>query len=144
MATPRFFHIALACRDPLSLERFYTKHFGFRRAQVFVLGDQQIVFLKSDTIYLELFQARLPAPVAPAAGDGPWYPGLRHLAFTVDDVDAKLAELGSEVRVTQMPLDFDDFIPGWRSAWVADPEGNILELTRGYLDEPESPPASRD
>jgi glyoxylase I family protein len=144
MAAPRFFHLALACREPLTLERFYTKHFGFRRARVVTLGEMQIVFLASDTIYLELFQARQPAPAAPAGGDGQWYPGLRHIAFTVDDVDAKLAELGSEVRVTLMPLDFDDFIPGWRSAWVADPEGNILELTQGYVDEPEPPPAPAD
>ncbi|HEX8437063.1 VOC family protein [Archangium sp.] len=140
MATPRFFHLALACQDPLKLERFYTEHFGFRRARVVRLGDTQIVFLKSDTVYLELFEAREPAPVAPAGGDGPWFPGVRHLAFVVDDVDAKLAELGPAARVTLMPLDFDDFIPGWRSAWVADPEGNILELTQGYEDELEPPP----
>ncbi len=140
MATPRFFHLALACRDPLNLERFYTEHFGFRRARVVRLGDTQIVFLKSDTVYLELFEAREPAPVAPAGEDGPWYPGVRHLAFSVDDVDAKLAELGPAARVTLMPLDFDDFIPGWRSAWVADPEGNILELTQGYEDEMAPPP----
>jgi glyoxylase I family protein len=139
MAIPRFFHLALACREPLNLERFYTEHFGFRRARVVQLGDTQIVFLKSDSVYLELFQASQPPPVVPADGDGPWSPGVRHLAFTVDDVDAKLAELGSAVRVTMMPLDFDDFIPGWRSAWVADPEGNILELTQGYVDESEPP-----
>jgi glyoxylase I family protein len=141
MAMPRFFHLALACREPLNLERFYTEHFGFRRARVVRLGDAQIVFLKSDSIYLELFQASQPPPVAPAGGDGPWFPGVRHLAFVVDDVDAKLAELGSAARVTLMPQDLDDFIQGWRSAWVADPEGNILELTQGYVDEPEPPPA---
>jgi glyoxylase I family protein len=144
MATPRFFHIALACRDPLTLERFYTEHFGFRRARVVRLGDSQIVFLKSDSIYLELFQAREPAPIPVPGGDGHWFPGVRHLAFSVDDVDAKLAEMGTAARVSLMPLDFDDFIPGWRSAWLSDPEGNIIELTQGYVDEQDPPPLSDD
>ena len=29
-----FFHVAVACKDPSVTEAFYTKHFGFRRAQV--------------------------------------------------------------------------------------------------------------
>jgi glyoxylase I family protein len=69
---------------------------------------------------------------------------VRHLAFSVDDVDAKLAEMGTAARVSLMPLDFDDFIPGWRSAWLSDPEGNIIELTQGYVDEQDPPPLSDD
>ncbi len=48
--------------------------------------------------------------------------------------------LANAVRVTLGPLDFGAFIPGWRTAWVADPEGNIVEITQGYVDEP-NPPA---
>jgi glyoxylase I family protein len=36
-------------------------------------------------------------------------------------------------------MDFDAFIPGWRSVWVADPEGNIVEISHGFVDE-EHPP----
>jgi glyoxylase I family protein len=140
MATPDFLHIALACKDPLIIEQFYTKHFGFQRARVVSLGNEQIVFLRSGSLYLELFQARQPAPVVPPGEDGPWYPGWRHIAFIVDDVDATLAELGADARVTLRPLDFDDFIEGWRSAWVADPEGNIIEISQGYEDEQAPPP----
>lgn len=136
MTAPTFLHLALACREPLALEQFYTKHFGFHRARVVPLGEEQIVFLRSGALTLELFKARQPAPVLPAEGDGPWYPGWRHLAFTVDDVDATLAALGADARVTLPPQDFDDFIEGWRSAWVADPEGNIIEISQGYVDEP--------
>jgi glyoxylase I family protein len=135
MNPPTFLHFALACRDPLALERFYTKHFGFRRVRLVPLGNEQIVFIKAGPLTLELFQARQPAPVLPAEGDGPWYPGWRHLAFRVEDVDATLAALGDDAHVTLKPLDFDDFIPGWRSAWVADPEGNIIEISQGYVDE---------
>src|SRR5512144_2789124 len=109
-------HMALACQDPAAIERYYTEHFGFRRARVIPLGDTQIVFIRLGNTYLELFQAREPLPHERAKGDGPWYPEWRHIAFKVDDVDAKLAEMGDEAVVTLGPFSFDAFIPGWRTA----------------------------
>jgi glyoxylase I family protein len=91
-------------------------------------------------MYIEIFQAEGEAPVPPASGDGPHYPGWRHLAFQVDDVDAKIAEMGDDARITRGPLSFDAFIPGWRTVWMTDPEGNIVEISQGYVDQ-ESPPA---
>jgi glyoxylase I family protein len=67
------------------------------------------------------------------------YPGWRHIAFKVDDVDAKLAEMGSDAQVSLGPLSFDDFIPGWRTVWVTDPEGNIVEISQGYTDQENLP-----
>src|SRR3954467_7123544 len=122
-----FSHVAISCKDPLATERFYTKHFGFKRARVIPLGDDQIVFIKLDTMYLELIKAAETASHPPAEKDGPAYPGWRHLAFKVENVDAKLVAMGDEAKVTLGPLSFDDFIPGWRTAWVADPDGNIVE-----------------
>lgn len=135
MTAVAFHHLAISCRDLGATERFYSRHFGFRRARVIPVEDTQIVFLKSGGAYLELLQAREDAPAPPAGADGPPYPGWRHLAFKVDDVDAKLAEMGNEARVTLGPLSFDAFIPGWRTAWVADPDGNIVEISQGYADE---------
>jgi glyoxylase I family protein len=131
-----FSHVAISCRDPIATERFYTKHFGFRRARVIPLGAEQIVFVKSGNVYLELFQAKGDPPAASAGADGPGYPAWRHIAFQVDDVDAKLAEMGADARVTQGPMSFDDFIKGWRTVWVADPDGNIVEISQGYTDQP--------
>jgi glyoxylase I family protein len=136
MAYFTFSHIAIACNDPLAVERFYTKYFGFRRARVIPLGQEQLVFIKSGDIYLEIFQAKAEAPVPPPEKDGPWYPGWRHIAFQVDDIDAKLAEMGQDAKITLGPLDFGDFIPGWRTVWVADPEGNIVEISQGFVDQP--------
>jgi glyoxylase I family protein len=136
-----FSHIALSCADPVATERFYTRHFGFQRARVIDLGDgNQIVFIKSGSMYLELFQSEGERPVPPAEGDGPHYPGLRHIAFQVDDVNAVLERMGNEARVTLGPLDFDAFIAGWRTVWVSDPDGNIVEISQGYTDQ-ENPPA---
>ena len=72
--------------------------------------------------------------------DGPAWPGVRHLAFQVKNVDVKLAELGDDARITFGPFNFNDFIPGWRTTWIADPEGNIVKITQGFVDQ-ENPPA---
>lgn len=138
MADTAFHHIAISCADPLVTERFYTQWFGFQRARVIPLGAEQIVFIKNGATYLELFQAKGDAP-APVGGDGPAYPAWRHIAFKVDSVDAKLAEMGDAARITLGPFSFDDFIPGWRTVWVSDPDGNIVEISQGYVDQDDPP-----
>jgi glyoxylase I family protein len=135
-----FAHVGLVCRDPIAVERFYTKHFGFRRTRVIEAEGDQIVFIKAGGLALEIFAATQASPVSPAGGAGPEYPGWRHLAFQVGDVDAKLAEMGDDAQVTLGPFSFDDVIPGWRTAWIADPEGNIIEITQGYADQQNPPP----
>jgi glyoxylase I family protein len=95
-----FAHVALNCQDMAAIERYYNKHFGFRRARVVSLGDTQIVFLKAGAMYLELFRADKPSPTPAPAKDGNTWPGVRHIAFQVENVDAKLAEMGSDARVT--------------------------------------------
>jgi glyoxylase I family protein len=130
----------MSCKDPLLVERFYTQHFGFHRARVAPVNGGQIVFIKSGDIYLEIFQAEQDLPVPAADKDGPHYPGWRHIAFQVDDIDAKLREMGNDAKITLGPLTFDQYIRGWRTVWISDPEGNIIEVTQGYLDEDNPPP----
>lgn len=133
-------HIGVACKDPIATEKWYTKYFGFKRARVIPLGESQIVFIKLGDVYLELFQSQGESPLPPAEKDGPFFPSWRHIAFQVDDVDAKVAEMGSDTKVTLGPLQFDDFIPGWKTVWITDPNGNIVEITQGYKDQ-DNPPA---
>jgi glyoxylase I family protein len=140
MSSLTFSHIAIACEDPLTIERFYAKHFGFTRARVYLPGPGQVVVIKSGAVSLELFPAKESRSAEPDSADGPWTPGWRHIAFLVDDLDAKLTEIGSDAVVTLGPLDMGGFIPGMRVAWLADPEGNIVELNEGYVDEV-NPPA---
>jgi glyoxylase I family protein len=135
-----FSHIGLTCKDPIAVERWYTRYFGFQRARVIPLGDWELVFIKSGDMYLELFKTGETNPLPLPDKDGYQFPGFRHIAFQVDNVDAKLAEMGSDARITQGPMDFDAFIPGWRTVWVADPEGNIVEISQGYKDQ-DNPPA---
>jgi glyoxylase I family protein len=134
MAPVVFSHVALNCRDLATTERFYVRHFGFRRVRAIPLGEQQIVFLRSGDVLLELFQAEGDAD--PGVADGPHAAGaVRHLAFQTSDVYASLTDLGADAEVTLGPLDFGDFIPGWRTAWVRDPDGVVVEVSQGYVDE---------
>ena len=140
MLKTEFSHIGLSCRDPLATERFYTKHFGFKRARVYLPGPGQVVVIRAGALELELFPSSEALPSPRVMGAGADYPSVRHIAFLIDDLDAKLAALGSDARITLGPLDMSQFIPGMRVAWIADPEDNIVELNQGYVDE-ENPPA---
>ena len=137
-----FSHVGMTCADPLATERFYSRYFNFQRARVVPLPDgKQVVFLKSGSVYLELFSADQARVDPPPTADGPHSPGLRHIAFQVDDVAAKLKEMGAEAKITLGPLGFESFIPGWRTVWIADPDGNIVEISQGFTDEVVVPPA---
>jgi len=137
MITATIFHLAFTVENLAAFETFYTKHFGFTRARTIALGEgKELVFMKNaDGFYFEIFPADFPRPMPPEDGDGPHYQGMRHLAFCVDDVDAKLAEMGADAVITLGPLAFDVFIPGWKTVWIKDPENNIIEITQGYKDE---------
>jgi glyoxylase I family protein len=138
----RWSHVGLNCRDQRVTEDFYTRWFGFARARTVKLGgDGEIVFLRKDDAYLELFAAA-EGEGAAMDKDGPARAGeVRHLAFQTDDVDAFLARLGDAAEVTLGPLGFDDFICGWRTVWLRDPDGVIVEVSQGYRDE-DAPAAS--
>ena len=137
MLTTKFLHIAMTCKDQASFESYYSKHFGMKRARTIDLGGgKELFFMKDDNgFYFEVFPMDEERPIAFAEGDGPHYPGYRHLSFSVEDVDKKIEEMGEDALVTLGPLEFDDFIPGWKTAWLKDPEGNIVEITQGYTDE---------
>ena len=138
-----FSQVALTCKDPIATEEFYTRYFGFKRARIADLPDgDRIVFIKmgDGDFYLELFRAKEELPIPLPTNDGYQFPSVRHLAFKVDNVDAKLAEIGAEAKLTLGPLNFDDYISGWRTVWIADPDGRIVEISQGFVDQ-DNPPA---
>ena len=140
-----FSQVALTCKDPIITERFFTKHFNFKRARVLKMPEgEQIVFIKmgDSAFYLELFQAKKKSPLDPPIEDGAQYPSVRHLAFKVDNVDVKLSEMGKDAQITLGPVNFDDYIPGWRTVWISDPDDRIIEISQGFSDENNPPPLS--
>jgi glyoxylase I family protein len=131
----RWSHVALNCQDQAVTEEFYRRWFGFERARVVPLGAQEIIFIRHGEVYLELFASTEPPLVEPAA-DGPQHRGItRHLAFQTDDLDAFLRRAGKRVEISLGPLRFDDFIPGWASVWLTDPDGVVVEVSQGYRDQ---------
>ncbi len=137
MINTEFAHIAITCKNPIAFENFYSKHFGMRRARTIPLEEgKEIVFLKNENgFYFEVFSEDSPRPFPFAEGDGPHYAGVRHIAFIVDSIDQKILEMGEDAIITLGPFDFDGFIPGWKTVWIKDPEGNIIEISQGYKDE---------
>ncbi|MFD7341593.1 VOC family protein [Streptomyces violascens] len=131
----RWAHVGLNCRDQKATEEFYSRWFGFSRARVVEADGSRVVFLRSGPVYLELFLTEAE-PAFDTVNDGPDNPGAaRHLAFQVDDVDAFLAAADGELKVTLGPLAFDEFIPGWKTVWVSDPDGLVIEVSQGYTDQ---------
>ena len=132
----RWSHAALNCHDQRTTEDFYRTWFGFERARAVQLGAEQVVFLRHGDAYLELFHVTANPLTEPHSGDGPQNTGtVRHVAFQTDDLDAFLARIGDKVPLSLGPLRFDEFIPGWRSVWLIDPDGVIVEVSEGYRDD---------
>lgn len=131
----RWSHVGLNCRDQAATEDFYTRWFGFRRARVVEADGVRVIFLRGGDVYLELF-ATDAEPLFRTTDDGPAHPGTaRHLAFQVDDVDAFLADASGKLPISLGPLEFGDFIPGWKTVWVTDPDGVVIEVSQGYTDQ---------
>ncbi len=134
LAGLRWAHVGLNCRDLVQTENFYRTWFGFERARVVGEGADRIVFLRRGPAYLELFGSAAPLSGV-AADDGPHSPGVvRHLAFQTDRLDEFLDSIDGLVPVTLGPLRFDEVIPGWRTVWVSDPDGVVIEVSEGYRD----------
>ncbi|MEU2828848.1 VOC family protein [Streptomyces lavendulae] len=128
-------HVGLNCRDQRRTEEFYTRWFGFHRARAVPVGDREIVFLRKGDSYLELFPVP-DSPADPGGPDGPTAPGsVRHIAFQTDSVEEFLTAMGEEAEVSLGPLCFEDVLPGWRTVWLRDPDGVVVEVSQGFNDQ---------
>ena len=115
-------HIAIYTRDLARLEAFYTQVLGFpvvRRWEA--VG---IVFVDVGDLWIELTRQDSPNDgTQPRALDQGV--GINHFALKVDDVDRSFQELGDRgVHVLAAPANYENV----RVAFLADPDGNVLEL----------------
>ena len=130
-------HIAFFCHDIKAQERFYTQYLGFKRTRVFKHGEpDEFVMLRSGETCLELFTSEAPAE----ARGGEQAIGFRHLAFLVEDLDAKVTELADAGFEMGEIRDAGHLAPNLRICFFNDPEGNILELMNSYSDQEDVPP----
>jgi glyoxylase I family protein len=80
--------------------------------------------------HLELFKrdGAAPRPI-PDDPDGQHdFLGLSHVCFAVKDLDAAQERLLSLGATTRLPPIQYPGVPEWRLAYLADPEGNLVEL----------------
>jgi lactoylglutathione lyase len=127
-----FDHVGLSVADLDTAEAFYCGAFGFWRQLAFELAPHPIrgVMLTHDSgMRLELFQHEQPVSGAQAATplEAIARRGYGHFALKAADIDpvfkAALAA-GASSRVPPSPSPE----PGVRFAFLADPEGNLVEL----------------
>jgi len=148
----RMTHIGICVTDLARATAFYRDGLGFQpRAEFHVSGppsttllrlaevDLQAVYLERDGTRIELLHYVAPG----AVGDGATRPmngrGLTHLSLRVDDLKGVLATLralGGRV-LDDTLIEIPDF--GAAAAFVADPDGTLIELVQAPGD-PEVPP----
>jgi glyoxylase I family protein len=130
-----FNHIAFNCRDVARQERFYTKHFGFKRSRTFHAGQPNEFFLlKLGAMRLELFPTDSLKVSDASAGEQAI--GFKHLAFDVPKLEPVIAALQEDGVTCDAIIDCAEAIrPGARIVFFRDLEGNIIELMEGYVDE---------
>ncbi|HEV2293297.1 MAG TPA: VOC family protein [Tepidisphaeraceae bacterium] len=142
-------HVNIVVNDLPRMTQFYTRVLGLRETKRVTISGawiDQTVGLRDVTaecVYLDLGQGpRIellkyvhPPALRPGELGTSNTPGLRHIAFRVDDIDAAMARL-REASVTffsgiqDVPPSQVTYAGGVRKRLVYfhDPEGNLLEL----------------
>lgn len=118
-------HAAIICSDYARSRDFYTRILGLRiiaENHREARGSWKLDLALPEGGQIELFS--FPDP--PARPTRPEAQGLRHLAFTVTDIDAARAKLMDQ-GVAVEPVRLDEFT-GRRFTFLADPDGLPLEL----------------
>jgi glyoxylase I family protein len=117
-------HIAIICSDYKISKHFYTEILGLSilRETYRAERDSYKLDLELNGVQLELFS--FPNPP-----DRPSYPeakGLRHLAFSVENLEGFVKHLESH-QIQLEPIRTDE-LTGKRFTFFADPDGLPLEL----------------
>jgi len=127
-----FDHVGLSVADLETTEAFYTNVFGFARQLEFELSPHPIrgVMLTHPAGFrLELFEHSGSVPGLEAATpiEAHATRGYNHFAMTTPDIGRVFAAaLAAGARAVIEPSPSPE--PGVRFAFLADPEGNLVEL----------------
>lgn len=118
-------HIAIICSDYERSKKFYTKVLGLQVIREIYRKERDSYKLDlalNGEYVIELFS--FPNP--PKRTSRPEATGLRHLAFSVTDLDASVTEL-IKLQVTPEPIRVDKFT-GKRFTFIADPDDLPIEF----------------
>lgn len=126
-------HIAFRVADLDRAIEFYTGALGMRllNRQVDRENKEAFAFLDLDGSRIELLamvdESGEPVPYEPPSPAEPFCP---HFAVSVDDLDAQLDEIVKNgAKHIKGPMEIPGIV-GW--AYVADPDGNVIELIRWH------------
>jgi glyoxylase I family protein len=118
-------HIAIISSDYERSKKFYVEKLGLTVLNEVYRAERQSY--KLDLAVNGLYQIELFSfPDPPQRPSRPEAVGLRHLAFTVTDLDAAVVHLTAQGIETE-PIRVDE-ITGRRFTFFADPDGLPLEL----------------
>lgn len=118
-------HVAIICSDYPQSKDFYTRILGFEIIHETYRSERQSYKLDlkiDDNSQIELFSFT-EAPKRPSY---PEAQGLRHLAFSVDNIEKAIDHLNS-FNIETEPIRIDE-ITGKRFTFFSDPDGLPLEL----------------
>lgn len=118
-------HIAVICSDYNKSKQFYTEVLGFEILAENYRAERhsyKLDLILNGVYCLELFS--FPDP--PERVSRPEARGLRHLAFSVENIADAIAELASRHVICE-PVRIDEFT-GKRFTFFADPDGLPIEL----------------
>ena len=128
-------HVCFTCRDLGASEAFYCGKLGLRHAFDFMgeRGERFGVYLHAGgRNFVELFRGDL--------GERAQGQAFRHFCLEVDDIEGTVAGLRSRgVEVSDPKLGSDG---SWQ-AWLADPDGNRIELHAYTPDSQQLPSLAR-
>ena len=127
-----FDHVGLSVADLEAAEAFYTTAFGFARQLAFELSPHPIrgVMLGHPSGFrMELFEHAASAPGLQRATPIETHAtrGYSHFAVKAEDIDLMWEQV-IQAGATAVKPPGDSPEPGVRFAFVADPEGNLVEL----------------
>lgn len=121
-------HIAIICSDYQKSKLFYTEVLGLKIVREVYRAERQSYKLDlalNEQYVIELFS--FPNP--PKRISRPEATGLRHLAFSVDDLDAIINQL-SKLNISSEPIRMDE-LTGKRFTFISDPDDLPIELYEG-------------
>ncbi|HUH33013.1 MAG TPA: VOC family protein [Daejeonella sp.] len=117
-------HVAIICADYSVSKKFYTELLGFEIISETYRHERSSykLDLKIGDVQIELFSF----PNSPKRVSRPEAQGLRHLAFTIDNIEKAIEILRSN-NINVEPIRVDE-ITGKRFTFFADPDNLPLEL----------------
>jgi catechol 2,3-dioxygenase-like lactoylglutathione lyase family enzyme len=142
-------HVNIVVEDLERMVAFYRDALGLKETKRvtitggWVAATVGLSDVHADVVYLdfasgpriELIRYNRPTAPRPNGIDRPNAPGLRHIAFRIDDIDATIARLRKAgvkffSEVQQVPDTQVTYAGGIRKRLIyfADPEGNLLEF----------------